>query len=213
MSFVLTYNSLVEKIKNELERKNDPIVLASLDMWIKNAHERIGRDCNSLLFEVSLQGSFQADNCVIQKPNRWQNTIAFNYGTGNGFNTYNPIYLRTYEFCRDYWPDTTQIAPPKFYADYVYGNWLISPTPDQAYPFEIVYLETPQVIDSSFQTNYLTQFMPEILLRATLMEAMITLKNDERIPVISDDYVKLISSWNNKNKLRKFDRYTTRDAD
>lgn len=213
MSFTLTYDSLVTTIKNDLERPNDPIVMNSMDMWIKNAHEQIGRDCNTLLFEVSLQGSFEANNYVIQKPNRWQNTVAFNYGTGTGFNTYNPLYLRTYEFCRDYWPDTTQTATPNFYADYAYGTWLISPTPDQAYPYEIVYLETPQVIDSSFQTNYLTQFMPEILIRATLLEAMLTLKNDERKPVIEDSYVKLISSWNNKNKLRKYDRYTTREAD
>lgn len=213
MSFVLTYNSLVTTIMNDLERPNDPIVISSMDMWIKNAHERIGRDSNTLLFEVSVQGSFQPTEYVIEKPNRWQNTIAFNYGTGIGFNTYNPMYLRTYEFCRSYWPDTTQVSPPKFYADYIYGSWLISPTPDQAYPYEIVYLETPQVIDSSFQTNYLTQFMPEILIRATLLEAMLTLKNDERTPAIEDSYVKLISSWNNKDKLRKFDRHSTREVD
>lgn len=213
MSFVLTYNSLVDKVTADLERAGDPFVIASMDSWIKLAHERIGRDSNTLLFEVSLQGNFVPTDNVIQKPNRWQNTVAFNFGTGTGFNTYNNLYLQTYEFCRDYWPDATKTAQPKYYSDYVYGSWLISPTPDQAYPYEIVYLETPQVIDMTFQTNYLTQFMPEVLIRAVLLEAMLGLKNDERADKIKPGYVELISSWNNKDKLRKFDRFTTREAD
>lgn len=212
MSFVLTYNTLVTTIINDLER-NDPIVINSMDSWIKFAHERIARDSNTQLFEVYATSAFQVGVSVLQKPNRWQNTITFNYGTGTGFNTYTNLLQRTYEFCRDYWPDATQQAAPQFYADYGYQNWLISPTPDQTYPFELAYLETPQVIDINFQTNYLTEFMPEILLRAVLLEAMLTLKNDERTPAIEDSYMKLIASWNNKDQLRKTDRYTTRRAD
>ena len=89
----------------------------------------------------------------------------------------------------------------------------MAPTPDAAYPFEVAYLETPQVIDVAFQNNYLTEFMPEILLKAVLLEAMLTLKNDERLPVIQQDYVAMISSWNSKDDRAKTDRYTTRKAD
>lgn len=212
MSFVLTYNTLVTQVISDLER-NDAAVTGNMDSWIKYAHERIGRDSNTQLFEVSLQGNFQVNVPVLQKPNRWQNTVSFNYGTGVAFNTYNNLYLRTYEFCRDFWPDATQLAAPQFYADYTYQNFLVSPTPDQAYPFELIYLETPQVIDVNFQTNYVTQFMPEILIRATLLEAMLTLKNDERTPAVEDSYNKLMASWNAKDELRKTSRYTTRRAD
>lgn len=212
MSFVLTYNTLVERVISDLER-SDATVTESMDSWIKFAHERIARDSNTQIFEVVLNSTFQVNQFVLQKPNRWQNTVSFNYGTGVGFNTSNNLLQRTYEFCRDFSPDTTVVDAPKFYADYTYQNFYISPTPDQAYPFELIYLESPQVVDVNFQTNYVTQFMPEILMRAVLLEAMITLKNDERAAVIEDSYVKLIASWNNKDELRKTDRYTTRKAD
>ena len=55
--------------------------------------------------------------------------------------------------------------------------------------------------------------MPEVLLKAVLLEAMLDLKNDERIPVLESEYVKVLSSWNAKDELRKVDRYVTRKAD
>jgi hypothetical protein len=42
---------------------------------------------------------------------------------------------------------------------------------------------------------------------------MLDLKNDERIPVIQDEYLKVLASWNAKNEIRKVDRYMTRKAD
>jgi len=301
MSFILTYNTLYEKTVSYLERL-DETVTHDFDAWVKFAHDRIGRDSNTQLFEVYISGTFTPGISVIPKPARWQNTITFNYGTGanivtlgnnplatdgatstvtvtipstvglvNGQtviisgatggggltpsqlnvaspitiisgtiftysasadstsiatiggsaitasfpnnNVYTPILLRSFEYARSFWPNQTLTNPPQFYADYGYYNWLISPTPDQNYPFVLGYLETPQVIDETYQSNYLTEFMPEVLLKAVLLEAMLDLKNDERIPVIEAEYVKAISSWNAKDKLRKIDRYVSREAD
>src|SRR5882672_11714191 len=81
MSFILTYDTLVQKTINYLER-NDSVVTGDIDAWIKFAHERIGRDSNTQLFEVYAGNSFTAGISVIPKPARWQNTVTFNYGTG-----------------------------------------------------------------------------------------------------------------------------------
>ena len=302
MSFILTYNTLLQKTISYLERL-DQTVTNDFDAWVKFAHERIGRDSNTQLFEVYVGGTFTAGISVMPKPARWQNTITFNYGTGaynvtlgnnplatdgstnsivvtipstaglvNGQtviisgatggggltsaqlnvispitvinmttftysasanstdaaegiggaditasfpnnNNYTPILLRSFEYARSFWPNQAETSPPQFYADYGYYNWLISPTPDQNYPFNLSYLETPQVIDITYQTNYLTEFMPEVLLKAVLLEAMLDLKNDERIPVIQSEYLGVLASWNAKNKIRKVDRYVTREAD
>ena len=301
MSFILTYDSLKEKTISYLERM-DQTVEGDFDAWVKFAHDRIGRDSNTQLFEVYVGGTFTAGISVIPKPARWQNTVTFNYGTGSDIvtlgnnplatdgvssiitvtipsttglangqtviisgaaggggltpaqlnitapititsltsftysatasstsvaniggasitasfpnnNSYTPILLRSFEYTRSFWPNQFLTAPPMFYADYGYYNWLISPTPDQNYPFTLGYLETPQVIDITYQTNYLTEFMPEVLLKAVLLEAMLDLKNDERIPVLESEYVKVLASWNAKDELRKVDRYVTRKAD
>ena len=244
MSFVLTYNTLFEKTISYLERM-DQTVEGDFDAWVKFAHDRIGRDSNTQLFEVYIGGTFTAGISVMPKPARWQNTITFNYGTGSDIvtlgnnplatdgitatitvtipsttglvngqsviisgatggggltpaelniiapitivnltsftysataistsaaniggasitasfpsnNSYTPILLRSFEYARSFWPNQLLTAPPMFYADYGYYNWLISPTPDQNYPFTLGYLETPQVIDATYQTNYLT---------------------------------------------------------
>lgn len=298
MSFILTYNTLREKTISYLERM-DQTVTEDFDAWVKFAHDRIGRDSNTQLFEVYASGSFTAGQAVMPKPARWQNTITFNCGTGEDVVTlgnnpltitattstvtvtipstddledgqtviisgatpviiydvnatstitiiddthfsyqvtetflgsgsgggaaviasfpsndnYTPILLRSFEYAKSFWPNQALTDIPLFYADYGYYNWLISPTPDQNYPFILAYLETPQVIDVTYQSNYLTEFMPEVLLKAVLLEAMLDLKNDERIPIVEAEYVKVLSSWNAKDELRKVDRYMARRAD
>jgi hypothetical protein len=209
MSFVLTYAGLVRTMINYLERY-DEIVVDSMDTWIKLSHERIGRDCGSLVFDQYITQNFTAGLPVLNKPSRIQNTLSIRFGTGTNLNYTNLILLRSYEFCRQYWPDDSLWAPPKYYSNYGFNNWLITPTPDQPYPYEIAYQETPQVIDINYQTNYLTEFMPEILIKATLIEANITLKNFEISEIFKKDYVELISSWLNKDKLTKTDRYSNR---
>ena len=81
MSFILTYNTLYEKTVSYLERL-DETVTHDFDAWVKFAHDRIGRDSNTQLFEVYISGTFTPGISVIPKPARWQNTITFNYGTG-----------------------------------------------------------------------------------------------------------------------------------
>ncbi len=81
MSFILTYNTLYEKTVSYLERL-DETVTHDFDAWVKFAHDRIGRDANTQLFEVYISGTFTPGISVIPKPARWQNTITFNYGTG-----------------------------------------------------------------------------------------------------------------------------------
>jgi hypothetical protein len=68
---------------------------------------------------------------------------------------------------------------PRFYADYQYENYLIVPTPAEQYPFEVSYYERPIPLSNSVQTNWTTQYAPQLLLYATLLEAQPFLKRPE----------------------------------
>lgn len=212
MAFILTYDTLLQQTIKDLERE-DAIVTGSFDRWVKNAHERIARDSPTLLFQVYLVGNFTVGQNAYIKPGRWQTNISWNYGSGTNLNTYNPIQLRSYEYCRLYSSDDSVTGPPVYYSDYGYNNWIISPTPDLAYPFELIIQETAQVIDATYQTNYMTEFMPEILEKAVMIEAMLTLKNDERKELIQNEYVALLSSFNAMDARRRMDRFVTVKAD
>ncbi len=123
------------------------------------------------------------------------------------------MLLRSYEFCREYWPDDTETGFPKYFSDYGYNNWLIVPTPDIAYPFEVAYSEQSQPLDLTNQTNWLTENAPELLIYASLLEAMIFVKDDERVQTYKQFYLEALIGLNAEDKGRITDRYSKRTKD
>ena len=187
MPQAMTFASLQNDVRSYLERGasvvTDPLVYAQIPSLINFAERRISRDLKIQGFQTVVVTNLQAGVAVLAKPDRWRETISMNIGTGTGSNTRVQLFSRAYEYVRSYWPNDTLTDEPVFYADYNYTNWIIAPTPVSAYPIEILYYELPVLLDDNTQTNWLTQYAPNLLLYATLLEATPFLKNDERIPV------------------------------
>lgn len=205
MSFVLTYDSLISTIPQYLER-NDADILNNLPVFIKLATDRLSTDLKILGLENYVQGSFSVGQSVYQKPVDWRNTLSITYGTGTGFNTSQLMELRSFEYLRKLWPDATQTSPPLYYADYGYSHWLIAPTPDQAYPFEIAYSCYLSPIDSTQQTNWATSYAPELYINAVMLEAMIFVKDDQRTQYFMNLYNTLKDSFLREQLSRLTDR-------
>lgn len=193
MAFVLTYTSLLETVRQYLERGdiNDVDVYDRLPQLIAFAEKRIAKEIKPQGFERYLVSTMQAGVSVYQKPDLWRETRSIRYGinatsTATGFNTRVELFPRSYEYCRQYWPDPSVSSadePPRFYADYGYNNILIVPTPAIAYPYEWAIWQLLQPLDTTNQTNWLTQYAPEVITYAVLLEAQPFLKNDSRIQV------------------------------
>lgn len=101
-------------------------------------------------------------------------------------------------------------AAPEFYSDYNYDNWLIVPTPDAAYEYEIVYYQLLPLLDASNQTNWLTDHAPNALLHGSLLQSTRFLKNDDRIAVWEQSYKEDLSDLNGEDLQKIVDRTTTR---
>jgi hypothetical protein len=86
----------------------------------------------------------------------------------------------------------------------------VAPTPDAAYPAELVYYEEPALLDNSNQTNFITQYMPNLLLYAALLEATPFLKNDERIGVWQAQYDRAAGMYDGQSKADMVNRSSTR---
>lgn len=214
MAFVLTYDSLTTAIKNYLERDDDALK-DSIPIFIMLGERRAARDLKILGLKVAITDNLIKGQSVIKKPTRWLNDSSFNIGTNvgvsTGFNTRLFLLQRAYEWCRTYWPDPTQQGTPKYYAsDYNYDAWFLTPTPDIIYPYEIIYYETPRLIDDTISTNFLTGSIPEVLLYATLLETASYLKDDERIPVWTDYYEKAKKNVGEEDMRRIYDAYSKR---
>lgn len=212
MATAMTFTSLKEDVQAYLERGTvtDPLVFERLPTLINNAERRIARELKVIGFIIPVTTTLAAGVPVLQKPDRWRDTVSMNFGNGTSNNTRNPVYARSYEYCRRFWPDQTQTGAPRFYADYDYNHWLIAPTPDQAYPVEILYYQIPPLLDDANQTNWLTEYASTLLLYATLLEATPFIKADERIPVWQSFYEQGRESLNSEDMQRIADRSATR---
>lgn len=210
----MTFSELQTDIQNYLERGAsaavDPIVYQQIPRLITLAERRISADLKIEGFIVAVTAMLQTGVSVYPKPDRWRKTISMNFGTGVGNLTRTPIFARSYEYIRNYWPDESATDTPKFYADYNYNNWLIGPTPDADYPIEILYYELPALLSDANQTNWLTEYAPQLILYGSLLEATPFLKNDERISTWQGFYDRSLNAINREDIQRITDRATER---
>lgn len=212
MPTAMTFTSLQDDLRDYLERGTavDPTVFDQLPRLINLAERDIARSLKIQGFINVVTSVMAAGTSVYAKPDRWRDTVSINFGIGTGNNQRTPLFPRSYEYCRLYAPDSTVQAQPEFYADYNYTHWLFSPTPDAAYPFEVLYYELPALLDAVNQTNWLTDHAPNALLHASLLQATRFLKNDERIPVWQENYISDLQKLNGEDLQKIIDRSSTR---
>lgn len=199
---VMTYDSLVENIQSYLNR-TDTATLDKIPLFIMLAEQVIASRIKFLGNLTVNTSNMVIGTAVIAKPARWHKTVSMNITVAG---QREPVLLRKYEYLRNYSPDPTATGVPKYYADYDYTNWLVAPTPDAAYVFEVLYYERVQPLDSSNQTNWFTIYAPQALLYGSLLQAMPFLKNDERIPMWQSQYDAIMTTLAEEDKLRVADR-------
>jgi len=214
MATTMTFTTLQQDVRRYLERgatyASDPVVYEQIPRLINLAERRIARELKVQGFINVVTGTLDVGQAVYSKPDRWRDTVSMNIGTGTNNNTRKVLFTRDYEYMLSYWPDRTATDEPIFYGDYDYEHWLITPTPDAAYPFEILYYELPPLLDDTIQTNWLTEYAPQLLLYGTLLEATPFLKNDERINVWQGMYDRAAAMLNGEDLAKILDRSTVR---
>lgn len=210
MSYSMTYDSLLVDVRRYLERgfteESDPIVYDQLPRLITIAQRRCARDLKIQGFIRAVQLPFQVGVAVYLKPDRWRDTVSMTVDNV-------PIFARSYDYLRNYWPDEDQTGTPQFYADYDFQHWLFAPTPDAVQTLEILYYEQPALLGDDLQTNWLTEYAPDLILYASLLEATPFLKKDERIQTWQAMYERTAQAVSNEDLKRIMDRSATRSDD
>lgn len=199
---MMTYDSLVADIQSYLER-NDAATLNKIPTFIMLAEQNLAAQIKLLGNLIVNTSALTIGQATIDKPARWRKTVSMNITVAG---QRQPVLLRKYEYLREYWPDPAQTGVPKFYADYDYTHWIVSPTPDAAYNFEVLYYERPQPLDSSNQSNWFTQYAPQALLYGSLLQAMPFLKNDGRTVMWQQQYDLILNALKTEDVTRTGDR-------
>jgi hypothetical protein len=198
---VMTYDSLTTDITQYLER-NDAAVVNQIPSFIMLAEFEIAEQIKTLGQQQVVESTMTVGEPVIPKPSRWRKTVSMNVTVSGQIQ---PILLRKYEYLRQYAPSSTTTSTPLYYSDYNYDNWLVAPTPDQAYSFEVLYYERLAPLSSTNQTNWITQNAPNAMLYGTLLQAMPFLKNDQR-QIFQQKYTEAMQVLKQEDQLRLADR-------
>lgn len=204
MAFVATYNSLYQEILNYANR-TDLRFQDAIPTFFTLALNRMSRDLKTLGLDFFATYNFTISAPVVNKPADWRATLFMNYGSGTSNNTRNILLPRSIEYMRLYAPDDSVTAPPVYYGDYNYQNWLICPTPDQSYPVEVGYFATLAPLDENNQTNWATKYAPDALLKAIQIEYSLFLQNYPDVATYTDAYNTSLQSLISENVVRKTD--------
>lgn len=200
-SWVMTYDSLTSMVLQYLERK-DAAVVNAIPTFISLAEFAIAEQIKTLGQLQVAESTILINNPVLPKPARWRKTVSMSILVDG---VKQPVYLRKYEYLKNYWPDTTKTDVPQYYADTDWDHWYIAPTPDKNYSFEVLYYERISPLSSTNQTNWLTQNAPNAMLFGTLLQAMPFLKNDQRT-VFQQMYAESLQSLKVEDVSRVGDR-------
>jgi hypothetical protein len=213
MPVAMTFDSLKVDLRRYLERGYvaDTEVYAQLPTLINLAERDIVNQLQILgLLEV-VTNTMAAGIPVIAKPDRWRATASMNFGIGTPpLQERTPLFPRSYEFCSQYWPNRVLTDVPKYYADYDYQHWIIVPTPAVAYPFEVNCWQQPPLLDDSNQTNWLTEYAPNLLTSSSLNQCLPFLKDGAWSTAWAERYKQDLASTSGQDLQRILDRTSAR---
>jgi hypothetical protein len=202
----MTYDSLVQEMQNYSERTDATFVTTEIPQIILKAENQIASEARGLGFINSITADLVVGEQFLAKPARWRETVSFQIGTGSGFNTRVFLLNRTFEFIRSYWTNPSLNQQPKYYADWTYAQWLLGPTPDNTYPYEILYHERPQPLEAGNQSNWTTEYAPDLMLYAALWHTQLFLKRDDRVDRFDKAYTRALKAVEHEQKRRQTDK-------
>jgi hypothetical protein len=195
----MTYDSLVQDIIRYSER-DDTSFVEQIPRLISMAEQEIAAQVKTLWELTVVTTNTIPTEPVLLKPARWRKTVSMKI---NGA----PMLLRSQDYVAQY-SSQSDNAQPKFYSDYDYNHWLISPTPNAAYTVEIIYYSQIQPLDTTNQQNLITREAPQAILFGTLLQAQGYLKSPDKLQLWQQMYSASMAALKGEDNSRRIDRNT-----
>lgn len=198
MAESMTYDSLVQDVIDYCERSDEPFI-NQVPRFIMLAENRMAVGVRGLGYVRIVSTNLILNNPELIKPARWRETAGMYIVTANGIKF---LKQRGLTYLGEYWPNLTASAEPVYYSDFSYEHWAFAPVPDAPYPTVIAYFERPTPLSSSDQTNWGTQYFPQGLFYATMIEANTFLKRPERAAEFKGLYDQAVADYQNEVNRR-----------
>jgi hypothetical protein len=149
-----------------------------INTFIQQAEQRIYNTVELLVSREALTGTVTASNQYLSVPADWLANFSLAIIDSNG--NYEYLLNKDVNFIRAAFPDPTYTALPTHYAYFNEGEFILGPTPDSNYGYELHYFRYPPSIVTS-GTSWLGDNVDSVLLYGTLLEAYTFMKGEEDV--------------------------------
>lgn len=193
MSFTLA--TLKSTVQDYCETAETTFV-ADLDTFIKESEERILKNVELPVFRKNVTGSAASSNTYLSTPTDFLAPYSLAVISSS---VYSYLLFKHVSFIRDFTPNPATTGTPKYYALFDDNTFMLAPTPDQNYSFELHYKYRPASLTttSGTETTWLSLNAPDALLYGTLVEAATFLKVPEEVAQYEQRFVQAINSLKN----------------
>jgi hypothetical protein len=173
MSF--TYDELKTAIQDYTENTETTFV-NSLDIFIKNAEERILKIAQLEVFRKNQSGNLTASNQYLALPSDYLAPFSLSLTNGSDKEF---VLFKDVNFVQSFNPDGAT-GVPRYYAQFDIDNFILGPTPDSNYAVELHYFYRPLSLTQKAgnETTWLSTNASVALLYGSLIEAYTFMKGE-----------------------------------
>jgi hypothetical protein len=173
MSF--TYDELKSAIQDYTENTETTFV-NSLDIFIKNAEERILKIAQLEVFRKNQSGTLTASNQYLALPSDYLAPFSLSLTNGSDKEF---VLFKDVNFVQSFNPDGAT-GVPRYYAQFDIDNFILGPTPDSNYAVELHYFYRPLSLTQKAgnETTWLSTNASVALLYGSLIEAYTFMKGE-----------------------------------
>jgi hypothetical protein len=198
-----SYTYLVDDITEACE--NDGTEFQTyIPKMVNRAEERMTRDLDDYGLVTYTSVAISADNNIVTLPAGTR--VIKNFTVTLGASGKSPILQRTDEFINDYWPIATSTTDiPVYYARRDNTTIMIAPTTNQTYDAEIVHVDKPVALTTATPNNYFSDFCYDALFNASMVEAMIFMKDYPTAQLFEQRYAQSLQTLQNQARRTRRD--------
>jgi hypothetical protein len=199
------YTYLVNDIIETTENDNSDFTSA-IPKFVNRAELRLTKDLDDYGLVTYTSVAVSSGKNIINLPSGTR--ILKNFNINNAGTKIN-LLQRTDEFLNDYWNVSASTGTPQYYARRDNTTVLIAPTAVSTVDGTIVHISRPTTLSSATNTNYFSDFCYNALYNASMVEALLFMKNYEAITIYESRYKEEIQALRNQARRTRRDDMET----
>lgn len=195
------YTYLVNDILETTENGSSEF-LSSVPKMVNKAELRLTKDLDDYGLVSYTSVAVSSGKNIVNLPQGTRILKNFNI-VSNG--TKINLLQRTDEFINDYWPVSASTGTPEYYARRDNTTVIVAPTPVSTISGQVVHISRPVTLASATPNNYFSDFCYDALYNASMVEALLYMKNYEPMSIYETRYKEALAALLNQSRRTRRD--------